>query len=132
MELRATDAEGRDTSSRISEPARLVRIGSMLGSLQRQLRELDDEADREQLLATHRRVRGQLEDMLSGGLAEELDAVIPPLPDEPTAGELRVAHAQLTGWVEGLLRGIQTAVQAQQRSAEQALRQRSGAAGPPG
>jgi len=127
MELHATDAAGRDTSSRISEPARLVRIGSLLARLQQQLRELDEDADREQLLATHRRVRGQLEEIVSGGLAEELDAVIPPLPDEPTAGELRVAHAQLTGWVEGLLRGIQTAIQAQQHSAEQALRQRSGA-----
>lgn len=117
IELRTSRSDGEVEVSTVSEPMRLVRVGNMLGAMRAELRELDsDSIDRDRLDSVHRSARESLAQTLSGPLADELDAMVPTLPDEPTAGELRVAQAQLLGWLEGLLHGIQTALAYQQQS----------------
>ncbi|MGZ6772866.1 MAG: proteasome activator, partial [Mycobacteriaceae bacterium] len=41
----------------------------------------------------------------------------------PSESELRIAQAQLVGWLEGLFHGIQTAIYAQQMAARAQLEQ---------
>lgn len=122
IELRTSRPDGQLETSTVSEPMRLVRVGSMLGAMRAELRELDSDAvDRDRLDEVHRSARDSLAQTLSGPLAEELDTMVPALPDEPTTGELRVAQAQLLGWLEGLLQGIQAAVAHQQQASTSQL-----------
>lgn len=122
IELRTSGADGQLETSTVSEPMRLVRVGNMLGAMRTELRELDSDAvDRDRLDKLHRSARDSLAQTLSGPLAEELDTMVPVLPDEPTTGELRVAQAQLLGWLEGLLQGIQTAIAHQQQASTSQL-----------
>lgn len=132
IEIQTSAPDGTMAESTVSEPMRLVRVGSMLEAMRSELRELDpDEVGRERLVEVYRSAREKLAETLSGPLAEELDTMIPALEEEPSTGELRVAHAQLLGWLQGLLQGIQTAIAYQQQTSMQELAgmQQSGAGG---
>ena len=76
-----------------------------------------DEAGRVRLVSIYEGSITELRDVLSDDLVEELDAVFVPITDEPSEAELRVAQAQLVGWLEGLFHGIQASLISQQMAA---------------
>lgn len=104
----------------IREPAKLMRIASMARAMLHEAREAPaDTAGRELLKDIYQRTMNELCSVLSDELREELEHMFVPLDAEaPTAGELRVAQAQLVGWLEGLFNGIQAAVMSQQLAAQ--------------
>ncbi len=112
--------------SRIEEPAKVMRIGGMIKRLLDEVRDSPlDEAARTRLAEIHERSIHELEDGLSPDLIDELHRITLPFSDEatPSDAELRVAQAQLVGWLEGLFHGIQTALVAQQMAAQAQLSQ---------
>lgn len=121
------DAEGAEDPARLVEqPAKVMRIGTMIKQLLEEVRASPlDEAGRQRLTEIHRRSIVELEDGLAPELVEELDRLSLPfeaghVPSEP---ELRIAQAQLVGWLEGLFHGIQAALVAQQMAARVQLEQ---------
>ena len=126
----AAPAEGRpadDERSRttvIHEPAKILRIGEMVKRLLEEVRSAPlDEAARARLAEVHERSLAELEDGLSPDLVAELHRVTLPFTDDvvPSESELRIAQAQLVGWLEGLFHGLQTAMVAQQMAAQAQL-----------
>ncbi|MEJ7772861.1 MAG: bacterial proteasome activator family protein [Geodermatophilaceae bacterium] len=116
----ATTQEGEQLGEMISEPAKVMRIGSMIKQLLDEVRSAPlDEASRNRLREVHERSIRELEDGLSPDLRDELDRLSLPFVDgvTPSDAELRIAQAQLVGWLEGLFHGIQAAVFAQQMAA---------------
>ena len=110
----------------VTEPAKLMRIGTMLRELQQEVHHAEvDQAGLERLGDVHTRAIEGLRDVISHELRDELDELSPPLPTEhaPTESEVRLAQAQLLGWLEGLFQGIQAAVASQQQAARQQLEQ---------
>lgn len=108
----------------VSEPGKLMRIGMMLRELQQEVHRADvDEAGLERLGDIHGRALEGLRSVLSGELRDELNDLAPALPTEPTESEVRIAQAQLIGWLEGLFQGIQAAIASQQQAARQQLEQ---------
>ena len=108
----------------VTAPAKVMRIGSMVKQLLDEVKGTDlDEASRERLAEIYERSIVELADALSPDLQQELRMLTLPFKDgiAPTSGEIRVAHAQLVGWLEGLFHGIQTALFAQQMAAQQQL-----------
>jgi hypothetical protein len=103
----------------ITEPAKLLRIASMVRELLEETRQTSlDEPGRKRLAEIYGRSVGELAGILSEDLREELASLAPPIEGGvPTESELRVAQAQLVGWLEGLFHGIQAAMFAQQASA---------------
>jgi hypothetical protein len=102
----------------ITEPAKLLRIASMVRELLEETRQTSlDEPGRKRLADIYDRAVGELRDVLSGDLREELSSLAPSMEGVPTESELRVAQAQLVGWLEGLFHGIQAAMFAQQAAA---------------
>src|SRR6266516_4957521 len=102
----------------ITEPAKLLRIASMVRELLDETRQASlDEAGRKQLAEIYQRAVGELSEVLSSDLKDELSGLAPPLEGVPTESEIRVAQAQLVGWLEGLFHGIQAAMFAQQAAA---------------
>jgi Protein of unknown function (DUF2587) len=102
----------------IREPAKLLRIASMVRELLDETRQASlDEAGRKRLAEIYHRAVGELSQVLSADLKEELGDLAPPLEGVPSESEIRVAQAQLVGWLEGLFHGIQAAMFAQQASA---------------
>jgi hypothetical protein len=120
----------------IEQPAKLLRIGSMVKQLLEEVRQAPlDEASRSRLKEIYEQSIRELAEGLSPDLAAELDRLSIPF-DSPTPSdaELRIAHAQLVGWLEGLFHGIQATLVAQQVAARAQLdemRQRSLPQGPP-
>lgn len=109
----------------IEQPAKVMRIGSMVKQLLEEVRNqpLDDKG-RARLAEVHRRSIRELEDGLAPELVEELERIsLPFTEDSPSDAELRIAQAQLVGWLEGLFHGIQAALFAQQMAAQQQLQQ---------
>jgi hypothetical protein len=103
----------------ITQPAKLLRIASMVRELLEQTRQASlDEPGRKRLADVYQRAVGELADVLSPDLREELGQLAPPMEGVPTEAELRVAQAQLVGWLEGLFHGIQAAMYAQQAAAQ--------------
>ena len=104
----------------VKEPAKLMRIASMARAMLQEARQATtDEPGRELMKDIHKRTLNELRTVLSDELREELSDMFVPLEDDaPTAGELRVAQAQLVGWLEGLFSGIQAAVMSQQLAAQ--------------
>ena len=102
-----------------------MRIGSMIKQLLEEVRNAPlDEAGRRRLADVHHRSIEELKDGLAPELVAELDRIALPFRDDsPTDAELRIAQAQLVGWLEGLFHGIQTALVAQQMAAQQQLQQ---------
>ena len=103
----------------VEQPAKVMRIGSMIKQLLEEVRNAPlDEAGRTRLAEIHRRSIAELKQGLAPELIDELDRLIQPFDEAPpTESELRIAQAQLVGWLEGLFHGIQTAIYAQQVSA---------------
>lgn len=115
-----TGAEREDEQprERIAEPAKLLRIASMVRELLDETRQASmDEPGRARLADVYQRAVGELGDVLSEDLREELSGLAPPLEGVPSESEIRVAQAQLVGWLEGLFHGIQAAMFAQQAAA---------------
>ena len=108
----------------VEQPAKVMRIGSMIKQLLEEVRNAPlDEAGRVRLAEIHRRSIKELEDGLAPELIDELERIALPFNEDsaPTDAELRIAQAQLVGWLEGLFHGIQTALFAQQMAAQQQL-----------
>ncbi|GAB3581354.1 bacterial proteasome activator family protein [Calidifontibacter terrae] len=107
----------------VEQPAKVMRIGSMVKQLLEEVRTagLDDQG-RRRLADIHARSIAELKDGLAPELADELDRIVLPFGDAaPTDAELRIAQAQLVGWLEGLFHGIQTAIVAQQMASQAQL-----------
>ena len=119
----------------IEQPAKVMRIGSMIKQLLEEVRAAPlDEASRTRLREIHQRSITELEDGLAPELREELERLSLPFEGDtaPSEAELRIAQAQLVGWLEGLFHGIQAALVAQQMAARLQLEQmRTGGAGRP-
>ncbi|GIH13090.1 bacterial proteasome activator family protein [Rugosimonospora africana] len=124
------DGEGNqeDPSSLVEQPAKVMRIGSMIKQLLEEVRAAPlDEAGRQRLTEIHRRSIHELEDGLAVELRDELERLSLPFEQgTPSESELRIAQAQLVGWLEGLFHGIQAALVAQQMAARMQLEQMRG------
>jgi hypothetical protein len=130
-------AEGDATSGRevVSQPSKLIRIATMIKSMLEEVRQASlDEAGRQRLRQIHERSLAELSEVLSEDLRDELGGVMLPFDEgTPSESELRIAQAQLVGWLEGLFHGIQATMMTQQMMAQQQLEQmRQGRALPPG
>jgi proteasome activator-like protein len=102
----------------ITQPAKLLRIASMVRELLEETRQASiDEPGRIRLREIYQRSVEELREVLSPDLQEELAMLAPPMEGVPTEAEIRVAQAQLVGWLEGLFHGIQAALFAQQAAA---------------
>ena len=109
----------------VEQPAKVMRIGSMIKQLLEEVRSAPlDEKGRARLADIHDRSIAELKDGLAPELVEELERIALPFSEEsPSDSELRIAQAQLVGWLEGLFHGIQTALVAQQMAAQAQLQQ---------
>lgn len=119
----------RSRTTVIHEPAKILRIGEMIKRLLDEVRSAPlDEAARARLAEVHERSLAELEDGLSPELVAELHRITLPFTDDavPSEAELRIAQAQLVGWLEGLFHGLQTAMVAQQMAAQAQLQQVQG------
>jgi hypothetical protein len=115
-----SDAAPSRSGEFVQQPAKVMRIGSMIRQLLEEVRTAPlDEAARARLREIHARSLSELEDGLAPDLVEELQRLSLPFTDDavPSEAELRIAQAQLVGWLEGLFHGIQTALFAQQMAA---------------
>ncbi|WP_067570724.1 bacterial proteasome activator family protein [Nocardia acidivorans] len=110
----------------VEQPAKVMRIGTMIKQLLEEVRHAPlDDASRTRLRDIHRTSIRELEQGLAPELREELERLALPFSDDaiPSDAELRIAQAQLVGWLEGLFHGIQTALFAQQMAARAQLEQ---------
>jgi hypothetical protein len=110
----------RDLTDLVEQPAKVMRIGSMIRQLLEEVKAAPlDDASRNRLKEIHRSSIKELESGLAPELVEELERLSLPFTEDgtPSDAELRIAQAQLVGWLEGLFHGIQTAIYAQQVSA---------------
>jgi hypothetical protein len=115
-----------DVSRLVEQPAKVMRIGSMIKQLLEEVKAAPlDEKARVRLTEIHRRSITELEDGLAPELVEELERLSLPFEEGhlPSVDELRMAQAQLVGWLEGLFHGIQAALVAQQMAARLQLEQ---------
>jgi hypothetical protein len=120
------DDEGRGITDLVEQPAKVMRIGSMIRQLLEEVKAAPlDEASRNRLKEIHRSSIKELESGLAPELVEELERLSLPFTEDttPSESELRIAQAQLVGWLEGLFHGIQTAIYAQQMAARAQLEQ---------
>jgi hypothetical protein len=105
-------------SETITEPAKLLRIASMVRELLEETRHASlDESGRTRLAEVYQRSVEELGESISEDLRDELAALAPPVGKVPSESEIRIAQAQLVGWLEGLFHGIQAAMFAQQAAA---------------
>jgi len=114
------DSDGRAITDQVEQPAKVMRIGSMIRQLLEEVKSAPlDEASRNRLKEIHKASVRELEAGLAPELVEELERLALPFSEDqtPSEGELRIAQAQLVGWLEGLFHGIQTAIYAQQMAA---------------
>jgi hypothetical protein len=129
------DSDERLLTDLVEQPAKVMRIGTMIKQLLEEVRAAPlDEASRNRLREIHATSIRELEDGLAPELRDELDRLTLPFNENsaPSDAELRIAQAQLVGWLEGLFHGIQTALFAQQISARAQLEQIRQGALPPG
>jgi len=123
----------QDVMSQVEQPAKVMRIGTMIKQLLEEVRAAPlDEAGRVRLREIHQSSIKELEDGLAPDLRDELSRLSLPFSEDtvPSEAELRIAQAQLVGWLEGLFHGIQTALFAQQMAARAQLEQMRGRALP--
>ncbi|MBV8202512.1 MAG: bacterial proteasome activator family protein [Acidobacteria bacterium] len=127
-----SEAGGPDREA-VEQPAKVMRIGSMIKQLLEEVRQspLDEQA-RHRLAEIYETSVLELADGLSHDLRDELGRMSLPLGDTPSEAELRVAQAQLVGWLEGLFQGIQATLFAQQVAAQSQLQQMRQRGLPPG
>ena len=130
----APESDSRPLTDLVEQPAKVMRIGSMIKQLLEEVKSAPlDEASRQRLRDIHAKSIAELETGLAPELVEELERLSLPFADDatPSDAELRIAQAQLVGWLEGLFHGIQTALFAQQMAARAQLEDmRRGASGP--
>jgi hypothetical protein len=122
----ATDEEPKSVTDMVEEPAKVMRIGNMIRQLLAELKSAPlDDASRQRLRAIYQTSISELKQGLAPELADELERLTLPFSDDatPSDAELRIAQAQLVGWLEGLFHGIQTALFAQQMAARAQLEQ---------
>ncbi len=116
----AQEDDERVLTDLVEQPAKVMRIGAMIRQLLEEVRSAPlDDASRQRLKEIHRSSIKELESGLAPELVEELERLSLPFTEDatPSDAELRIAQAQLVGWLEGLFHGIQTAIYAQQVSA---------------
>ncbi|MBU3705300.1 MAG: bacterial proteasome activator family protein [Mycobacterium sp.] len=127
--------DGRSVTDLVEQPAKVMRIGTMIKQLLEEVKAAPlDDASRARLREIHATSIRELEDGLAPELREELERLALPFSEDivPSDAELRVAQAQLVGWLEGLFHGIQTALFAQQMAARAQLEHMRQGALPPG
>jgi hypothetical protein len=125
----------QEAADGIGEPAKVMRIGTMIKQLLEEVRAAPlDEASRVRLKEIHAASIKELESGLTPDLREELERLTLPFTEDsvPSDGELRIAQAQLVGWLEGVFHGLQAALVAQQLAARSQLDQMRRGALPPG
>ncbi|CAN5221651.1 bacterial proteasome activator family protein [soil metagenome] len=129
------DGDGKSVTDLVQQPAKVMRIGTMIKQLLEEVKAAPlDDASRNRLRDIHKSSIAELEEGLAPELRDELERLALPFSDEavPSDAELRIAQAQLVGWLEGLFHGIQTALFAQQMAAQAQLEQMRQGALPPG
>ena len=129
------DSDDRSLTDLVEQPAKVMRIGTMIKQLLEEVRAAPlDDATRNRLREIHATSIRELEEGLAPELRDELDRLTLPFTEGavPSDAELRIAQAQLVGWLEGLFHGIQTALFAQQMAARSQLEQMRQGALPPG
>jgi len=120
--LMPSDASAREAGEFVSQPAKLLRIAAMIRELLEEVRKSSpDEAGRKRLRTIYGKALAALKDGLSEDLQKELETLTIPLEGTPTESEIRLAQAQLVGWLEGLFHGIQAALWAQHMQARAQL-----------
>ncbi|MFI5778603.1 bacterial proteasome activator family protein [Nocardia sp. NPDC051570] len=120
------DIKDESLADMVEQPAKVMRIGTMIKQLLEEVRAAPlDDASRTRLKEIHKSSIRELEQGLSPDLRDELERLALPFTDDsiPSDAELRIAQAQLVGWLEGLFHGIQTALFAQQMAARAQLEQ---------
>lgn len=125
-----SDPNGSSPQETVSEPGKVMRIGSMIKQLLEEVRQAPlDEKSRARLRDVFDRSVSELASALSPDLEGELRSLALPFADGevPSESELRIAQAQLVGWLEGLFHGIQATLFAQQMAAQAQLQQMRGA-----
>ena len=126
VEVLGADHEPSGLSEMVEQPAKVMRIGTMVKQLLGEVRAAPlDEASRTRLKEIHASSIRELGQGLAPELREELNRLVLPFGENtvPSDAELRIAQAQLVGWLEGLFHGIQTALFAQQVAARSQLEQ---------
>jgi len=127
IESDVTDGSGeRPVTEMVEQPAKVMRVGSMIRQLLDEVKAAPlDEKSRARLKEIHTSSIKELETGLAPELVEELERLSLPFAEDeiPSEAELRVAQAQLVGWLEGLFHGIQTTLFAQQMAARAQLEQ---------
>src|SRR5256885_8826399 len=128
------DQQGEQVGESVSEPAKVMRIGAMVRQLLEEVRQAPiDEAGRTRLREIYELSVKELAEGLSPELRDELAQFALPFDaDAPTEAELRIAQAQLVGWLEGLFQGIQATLFAQQMAARAQLEELQRRGLPPG
>ncbi|MCA4134461.1 bacterial proteasome activator family protein [Arthrobacter sp. M4] len=127
--------KGTSLQDLVDQPAKVMRIGTMIRQLLEEVKSAPlDDAARGRLAEIHERSIKELEDGLAPELVDELERISLPFPEAgaPSDAELRIAQAQLVGWLEGLFHGIQTAIAAQHAAREHAAAQLQMRQLPPG
>ena len=122
----AAEGEQEDINGLVEQPAKVMRIGTMIKQLLEEVRAAPlDDASRSRLKEIHQSSIKELEQGLAPELIEELERLTLPFTQgsTPSDAELRIAQAQLVGWLEGLFHGMQTAIFAQQMAARAQLEQ---------
>jgi hypothetical protein len=114
-----------ELTNTVSDPAKLIRLGSMVQALMAEVRSASpDEAGRSLLARIHNETMSELSEVLSPDLMAELAEFQTCCEgDTPSESEIRIAQAQLVGWLQGLLQGFQASAAAQQTQASQQLQQ---------
>ncbi|MEO5711101.1 MAG: bacterial proteasome activator family protein [Nocardioidaceae bacterium] len=122
---RDDDGGERNIAELVEQPAKVMRIGGMIRQLLEEVKSAPlDEASRTRMAGIYEASIKELEAGLAPELVEELERLsLPFSSDTPSESELRIAQAQLVGWLEGLFHGIQTAIYAQQVAARAQLEQ---------
>ena len=117
----------------VSDPAKLIRLGTMVQTLMNEIREVPtDEAGRKLLARIHTETMAELGTVLNDDLMDELTEFADCCDSDgvPSESEIRVAQAQLVGWLQGLLQGLQASMVAQQAAAARQLHELQAVRGP--
>ncbi|MET0420652.1 MAG: proteasome activator [Acidimicrobiia bacterium] len=119
----AVESADAEATEQVTSPTKLIRIASMVRTMLDEVRRAPlDDAGRRRLREIHERSLEELEGVLSPDLRQELSEVVLPITsDTPSESELRLAQAQLVGWLEGLFHGIQATLFTQQSQAQSQL-----------
>lgn len=133
VEPTGSNEEEPDPSGEVHQPAKVMRIASMIRTLLEEVRAAPlDEASRARLREIYQTSVAELSEVLSDDLKDELKRLSFPFEGTPSEAELRVAHAQLVGWLEGLFHGLQAMMFAQQMEGRMRMEEARRRGLPPG